>query len=807
MDLFRIERYMGEDENEIDRQDETLNLKRLQRNIEDRKRKHKQNGDTHVGTGCKRFASDVQEEEKGESREDEATILEESKKKLKKQKRQLKETVKKSKVDEAKDDDLHSDSLKKSLVVENVTENRRSNKRDKRSEEKPKGQSSEKASTDMDCESEQEETGVSVDFDSEKSVVNELRPSKKKKKEKKIKKGGHKRERESTDDRDMGLPVDSEVDEVKEKKKEKNKQNELQSNKAVQSEKKDMYDESQNTSKEIQEEGTKETGFTVIGGRKKHKEVKKVQRVLPDWLAKPVIINSDFKSSVLPVEQLTCLDQHIINKLQKHDINHLFPVQSVVIPAILSQSDNGSCLGKGGFQPSDICVSAPTGSGKTLAYAIPIIQTLLTRVVCHLRALIILPTKDLANQVKHVFDMFTEGTNLKVGLASGSNSFSKDQQQLVSESSCGSSSRVDILVCTTGRLVDHIACTPHFTLQHVRFLVIDEADRLLDQSYHGWLRKVLKAAYNKELTTTGVSNGPMCCNPQTARNPPGQQTSSSFSTIQLPLQKLLFSATMTHSPEKLAPLQLYQPILFTVTATVNQPDNVGLSSADDFKSVARYTIPEGLSEYMTTCNNGEKPLIVLYFLTQLKFQGVLCFASSLEATHRLYLLLKLYGGIEVAEYSSSLTLQQRKRILRDFKQSKLQLLVCSDAMARGMDIQTAAYVISYDVPKFVRNYIHRVGRTARAGNQGTAITLLHREEVYHFKEMIQKTGRKKIPNFNIKQDKLKSMVGKYQEALTQLQDAVKIENQKEPTQKGKRQVVKLLQEQLMKNMLQGNSDE
>ena len=71
----------------------------------------------------------------------------------------------------------------------------------------------------------------------------------------------------------------------------------------------------------------------------------------------------------------------------------------------------------------------------------------------------------------------------------------------------------------------------------------------------------------------------MCCNPQTARNPPGQQTSSSFSTIQLPLQKLLFSATMTHSPEKLAPLQLYQPILFTVTATVNQPDNVGLSSA------------------------------------------------------------------------------------------------------------------------------------------------------------------------------------------------------------------------------------
>ena len=90
---------------------------------------------------------------------------------------------------------------------------------------------------------------------------------------------------------------------------------------------------------------------------------------------------------------------------------------------------------------------------------------------------------------------------------------------------------------------------------------------------------------------------------------------------------------------------------------------------------------------------------------------------------RLYLLLKLHRGIDVAEYSSSLTAQQRRGILRDFRGGKLQLLICSDAMARGMDIDAVQYVISYDVPNYVKGYIHRVGRTARAGNKGESCIL------------------------------------------------------------------------------------
>lgn len=193
----------------------------------------------------------------------------------------------------------------------------------------------------------------------------------------------------------------------------------------------EKQDSLEETLGETPEENSKETGFTVIGGQKKDKEVKKVQRVLPDWLAKPTTINSDLSRNLIPVEKIPYLAAHIIRKLQQHDINHLFPVQSAMIPAILSQMETTSCFGIGGYQPSDICVSAPTGSGKTLAYVLPIVQSLLRRVVCHLQALVILPTKDLANQVKQVFELFTEGTNLRVGLASGSKSFAKDQEQLV----------------------------------------------------------------------------------------------------------------------------------------------------------------------------------------------------------------------------------------------------------------------------------------------------------------------------------------------------------------------------------------
>ena len=249
-----------------------------------------------------------------------------------------------------------------------------------------------------------------------------------KKKEKKRKKKEQKKEMEyeshfSTDDGGTDNSVDSGIE--RKKKKNAEKEELLSSDKGN-----GELNQERLEAEDMKEDKDKETGFTVIGGQTK-KEVEKVQRVLPDWLAKPIAIKSDLRSSRLPVEQIPYLNQYIIKKLQQHSIIHLFPVQTSVIPVILSQIESGGCFGRGGFQPSDICVCAPTGSGKTLAYVLPIIQTLLNRVVRHLRALIVLPTRDLANQVKEVFEMFSKGTNLKVGLASGSKSISKEQKELV----------------------------------------------------------------------------------------------------------------------------------------------------------------------------------------------------------------------------------------------------------------------------------------------------------------------------------------------------------------------------------------
>ena len=443
MDLFRVERYMGEDEDEPDEQDETSRLKRLQCNIEDRKRKRQEA--SHVSSvNSKIFTADIQEEENKKTKKKKLKNSEELEKKLKKQNRSLKQdTSTKFQDDEGKNIErsFDSDQLRIDSVEEKVASNaeKKSIKKDTKQMKKPKKQFLKEGLTEED--SDHGIMGISVDPNIFSSSSNESKLVRNK--EKKMKRTEDKPEKKLKKKSSTGaittkggvgenrdISVDSEINKVTEKKKKTRKEKSI--SKDIESKQDDISLESQDITEEISEEDNKETGFTVIGGQKKEKEVKKVQRVLPDWLAKPVIINSDFGSSLLPVEQITFLDSYIINKLQQHDINQLFPVQRVVIPTILSQMDTCSYFGRGGFQPSDICVSAPTGSGKTLAYVLPIVQSLLQRVVCHLRALIILPTKDLANQVKQVFEMFTEGTNLRVGLASGSKSFSKDQEQLVS---------------------------------------------------------------------------------------------------------------------------------------------------------------------------------------------------------------------------------------------------------------------------------------------------------------------------------------------------------------------------------------
>uniref|UniRef100_A0A8B9J2C7 ATP-dependent RNA helicase n=1 Tax=Amazona collaria TaxID=241587 RepID=A0A8B9J2C7_9PSIT len=392
---------------------------------------------------------------------------------------------------------------------------------------------------------------------------------------------------------------------------------------------------------------------------------KPVQPFLPHWLAQPKLVQKCIKDNLFPIRDVPGLHPRLLKKLQVNGIESFFPVQAEVIPAVLQSASNGYLLGQGGYRPRDICVSAPTGSGKTLAFVIPIVQVLLDRVVCQVRALVVLPTKELAQQVSKVFNVYTDGTGLKVVLITGQKSFAKEQEMLVHKKVTGYCSLADIVVATPGRLTDHISQTPGFNLTQLRFLIIDEADRMIDDMHQNCLNQIVKAAFRVE----NDSGSSMLFQ----RTKPGPITAATSCYPQIPLQKLLFSATLTQDPEKLQQLDLFQPRLFT--SVYSEKKTLGDGTETDQDTNKKYTLPEGLSQCYVPCDLNSKPLLLLHFMLTMKFTRVLCFTNSREASHRLFLLVRAFGGVSVAEFSSLLPPNERQRTIKEFEQGKIQLTI------------------------------------------------------------------------------------------------------------------------------------
>ncbi|XP_026780896.2 ATP-dependent RNA helicase DDX51 [Pangasianodon hypophthalmus] len=510
--------------------------------------------------------------------------------------------------------------------------------------------------------------------------------------------------------------------------------------------------ESQKSADAQPEQSNTSSSFHILGGFE-NKAVQKVQRVLPKWLAEPDMIERDVKSNLIPLVDVPGICPLLRKKLEANGIQTFFPVQAEVIPAVLESVNSGLLIGRGGYRPRDICVSAPTGSGKTLAFVIPVVQALMTRVVCEVRALAVLPTKELAQQVYKVFCTYAEGTGLKVVMAAGQKPFAVEQATLSEIRGGVSRSLADIVVATPGRLVDHINKNEGFSLQHLRFLIIDEADRMIDSMQQAWLNQVTKAVY-KSGRGSEVSIF--------RRVEPGPITVASLSPPQMPLQKLLFSATLTQNPEKLQQLGLHQPRLFSSTHS---------STGEE-----KFNFPQGLTEYYVCCTLSKKPLLILHFLLRLKFSPVLCFTNSREAAHRLFLLVKLYGGVEVAEFSSRLSPSERQKTLKNFEQGKIQLLISTDAAARGIDIKGVKCVINYDAPQYIRTYIHRVGRTARAGRAGVSFTFVLGVQLEKFVKMVQDAGSPSLQKQTVKPESLRGMESRYEEVLNELGRVIKEEN-------------------------------
>ncbi|XP_045483369.1 probable ATP-dependent RNA helicase Dbp73D [Harmonia axyridis] len=473
-------------------------------------------------------------------------------------------------------------------------------------------------------------------------------------------------------------------------------------------------------------------GFTILGANNTLKK-EKVQRVLPKWLAEPCVISTNLKELQTKVSSMKSLDKELRKKLAENGMKYLFPVQAEVIPWLLKNCNDSSVT-----QQRDICVSAPTGSGKTLAFALPVIQSLKRYFNKKIRALVVLPTQDLALQVFKTFKKYCENTTVNVHLITRGNTLASEQKMLMSGP--------DIVVCTAGRLVNHLKCTKNLDLQNLKFLVIDEADRVLDNIQNDWLDQLENHLQQKD---SDVSN----TNTQKKRPP----------------QKLLFSATLSQDPEKLQKIALFRPKLFTsvVEGTTEKPDSEQKAN-DSF--IGKYTTPKELSEKYIVCPMDIKPLVLYKYIKTSALTKTLVFTNSINEAHRLCILLnRLFKNeLKIVEMSSHLDMKSRKELILQFTKGNVDVIICTDSLARGIDLPGIEYVFSYSAPKHLKTYIHRAGRTARAGSLGTAVTLLHTTQVGHFKSLLEHAEKTNIEEVKLPIDDLESLGNTYKEALAEL---------------------------------------
>lgn len=528
---------------------------------------------------------------------------------------------------------------------------------------------------------------------------------------------------------------------------------------------------------------------------KRHGET---DRRLPTWLSKPTQFPAvNLVEFGQDIDELSdYIDDDIRLHLKKDMlIERLFPVQKSLIPCLTRQFRSRPFR-----RPNDICVSSPTGSGKTLAFAVPIINHLKQTLKRSLRTLVVLPSRDLAIQVHKTFNTICQPTHLRCALAVGDgpdaqkeffrrvnpskDSFDDEgsglddkQFSILHEQHSQPSERheyvstIDILVCTPGVLVDLMHNAAGFTLKDLEILVIDEADRLMTSHKHDWLNTVERSIF-KDIRECACEDNTTNSSPiNYFLNKSGRTCYTSMTGCAMmnvhksqPIHKLLFSATLSSDPQLLMQMNLFQPRLFIATrpsiTSTKIRNSLGSNQSTPRSSpmpnatpatvntrselLTSTAIPEQLEEKMFITESKEKLFVIWYMFHELKFRKVICFTNQLQTSFRLCKFLNEIHEVRAVEFSSNLKPELRQKYINEFKNGRVDVLVSTDLMARGMDVEGVDYVISYDMPSSEVFYVHRIGRTARAGRKGTAITLVDTKQLVLFKRIVQLAH--KLPN-------------------------------------------------------------
>ncbi|WP_434940194.1 DEAD/DEAH box helicase [Shewanella sp. HL-SH8] len=341
------------------------------------------------------------------------------------------------------------------------------------------------------------------------------------------------------------------------------------------------------------------------------------------------------------------------------------PVQRQAIPAIR--------------RGSDVLASAQTGTGKTAAFALPILQKMMEKpraaIASNTRVLILTPTRELAAQVADNVAAYGKHMNINVLTIYGGVKMESQAAKL--------KRGTDVIVATPGRLLEHILSC-NLSLSHVDFLVLDEADRMLDMGFSADIEKILQAV-NKNR------------------------------------QNLLFSATFSNAVKKLANDMLNKPVII---------------SANDQNSTA-----DTISQVVYPVEQRRKRELLSELIGTKNWHKVLVFSATRADTEQLVKELNL-DGIPTAVVHGEKSQGTRRRALREFMEGKIRVLVSTEVAARGLDIPDLQYVVNYDLPFLPEDYVHRIGRTGRAGKSGVAISFVSREEERTLNDIEKLIGQK-----------------------------------------------------------------
>ncbi|ORX50228.1 P-loop containing nucleoside triphosphate hydrolase protein [Hesseltinella vesiculosa] len=380
----------------------------------------------------------------------------------------------------------------------------------------------------------------------------------------------------------------------------------------------------------------------------------------------------------------------------------------------------------------DMVGVAETGSGKTLAFGIPMIQWILQQEErpTGLTGLVLTPTRELAIQVKDHLQNMAMFTDVKVTAIVGGMSIQKQQRVM--------KQRPDIIVATPGRYWEIISSNQEYMdqLKHIRFLVLDEADRMLEKGHFEELKKLLTELSNKREVTTEWPEDVQGDTPQKVK-----QVASKYQT-------LIYTATLD------------KEIRFNVKSkkktTAGKGGMADLIDSIEFQDpnpikidvTTEKKVASKLMEAKIDCLKTEKDLYVYYFVTRYPGRTIL-FVNSIDAIRRLVPVFRLLN-VEVLGLHAQMQQRQRLKNLDRFKANDKAVLVASDVAARGLDIPLVEHVIHYQLPRSGEIYVHRSGRTARANREGVSLLLCSPDEVKVYHKLCQTLRHgEKYPDFPI----------------------------------------------------------